>query len=306
MPRGCDPGRVSSPPSTPRERWETTTAVLLLCLGLVFLAAFAVEVLWVGAPAPVGRGMRVAQILIWTVFITDYAVRFTLSTTRLEFLRRSWIDLAAVLLPFLRPLSPLALLGVVHRAGRTRARRSAVVYAGGTTLLLFTVCSLGVLEAERGHPGANISDLGDATWWAAVTVATVGYGDHYPVTLEGRLIALVLMATGVALLGLVIANVAAWFIERFGLDELSDEQQQLAGRAAPPSRPGHPAHLGPAGPGHEGHPGHEGLAVAALVAEVAELRADLARLHTLLAERPGEPGVPPARDARDAATAVSD
>lgn len=288
-------------PSTPRERWETTTAVPLLCLGLVFLGSFAVEVLWTSAPDDVGAALRVLQVVIWVVFITDYAVRFSLSTTRLEFLRRSWIDLAAVLLPFLRPLSPLALLGVVHRAGRTRARRSAVVYAGGTTLLLFTVCSLGVLEAERGHPGANITTLGDATWWAAVTVATVGYGDRYPVTLEGRLIALVLMATGVALLGLVIANVAAWFIERFGLEELSEEQQQLGLPTGPPT--GLPTGLRTGPPGLTGLPGartgsHEGLAVAALLAEVVELRAELAELRALLAERP-EP-------AREGTAAVSD
>jgi voltage-gated potassium channel len=234
--------------------------------------------------------------VIWVLFLTDYAVRFSLSTTRWEFVRRSWIDLAAVLLPFLRPLSPLALLGVVHRAGRTRARRSAVVYAGGTTLLLFTVCSLGVLEAERGQPGANIITLGDATWWSAVTVATVGYGDRYPVTLEGRLIALVLMATGVALLGLVIANVAAWFIERFGLEELSDEQQQL-GLADQPDRPSSQ---------REGHQGHEGLAVAALVAEVAELRVELARLRGLLHDAPPAGIRRPQERAKDGAGAVPD
>jgi voltage-gated potassium channel len=297
--------------STPRGRWETSTAVPLLCLGLVFLAAFAIEVLWASAPPWVGDALRGVQVVIWVLFLTDYAVRFSLSTTRWEFVRRSWIDLAAVLLPFLRPLSPLALLGVVHRAGRTRARRSAVVYAGGTTLLLFTVCSLGVLKAERGQPGANIITLGDATWWAAVTVATVGYGDRYPVTLEGRLIALALMATGVALLGLVIANVAAWFIERFGLEELSDEQQQL-GLSDQPDRP---PSSSPASsqryPGHEGHEGHEGLAVAALVAEVAELRVELVRLRGLLHDGP-PPGGPPAgiplpeERAKDEAGAVSD
>ena len=62
------------------------------------------------------------------------------------------------------------------------------------------MAALGVLDAERASPDANIVTFGDAIWWAFVTITTVGYGDYYPVTTPGRVVAVLLMAGGVAVL----------------------------------------------------------------------------------------------------------
>jgi voltage-gated potassium channel len=62
-------------------------------------------------------------------------------------------------------------------------------------------------------PDANISDFGDAIWWAVTTVTTVRYGDHYPVTAAGRLVAFGLVIGEIALLGTVTATLASWIIE---------------------------------------------------------------------------------------------
>jgi len=72
--------------------------------------------------------------------------------------------------------------------------------------------SLAVLDVEQDAADANITTFGDALWWATTTVTTVGYGDRYPVTTEGRLIAVALMLVGIGLVGVVTAAVAAWFI----------------------------------------------------------------------------------------------
>jgi voltage-gated potassium channel len=69
------------------------------------------------------------------------------------------------------------------------------------------------LDAERSSRDANISDFGDAIWWAVSTMTTVGYGDHYPVTPVGRLVAFGLMIGGIALLGTVTATLASWLVE---------------------------------------------------------------------------------------------
>ena len=58
---------------------------------------------------------------------------------------------------------------------------------------------IGVYLTEHGHPGANITNLGDALWWAVVTIATVGYGDYYPVTAVGRVIAVFIMLGGIGI-----------------------------------------------------------------------------------------------------------
>jgi voltage-gated potassium channel len=88
----------------------------------------------------------------------------------------------------------------------------AIYVAGGAALLVFCA-SLAVLDAERSNPNSNIKSFGDAVWWAITTMTTVGYGDHYPVTGLGRVVAFGLMVGGVALLGTVSATLASWLIE---------------------------------------------------------------------------------------------
>src|SRR5580765_2651092 len=90
---------------------------------------------------------------------------------------------------------------------------SVAILAAAAFSIIF-VGAFGVFLAERGHPGANITQYGDAVWWAVVTVATVGYGDYYPVTAVGRIIAIGLMAGGVAIVGTVTATVSSWVIEK--------------------------------------------------------------------------------------------
>ncbi len=75
-------------------------------------------------------------------------------------------------------------------------------------MVLF-VASLAVLEAERPNPQANITTFGDALWWAVTTVTTGGYGDHYPITTTGRLVAVGLMLAGITLLGILTASLAS-------------------------------------------------------------------------------------------------
>src|SRR5665811_214856 len=96
-----------------------------------------------------------------------------------------------------------------------------------TSLILF-VASLAVLDAERGAKSATITTFGDALWWAMTTVTTVGYGDRYPITTQGRFIAGGLMLAGIALLGIVTAALASWLLERVREVE---EHAQAATRA---------------------------------------------------------------------------
>jgi voltage-gated potassium channel len=70
-----------------------------------------------------------------------------------------------------------------------------------------------VMLFEEGAPGSNIHNYHDALWWAIVTVTTVGYGDRYPVTEGGRIVAAVLMLVGIGLIGVLTATVASVFIK---------------------------------------------------------------------------------------------
>ena len=73
--------------------------------------------------------------------------------------------------------------------------------------------AIGLFLVEGNVPGSKVTNLEDAFWWAIVTVTTVGYGDVYPVTIEGKIIASVLMIFGIAILGILISTLGASFIE---------------------------------------------------------------------------------------------
>lgn len=141
-----------------------------------------------------------------------------------RFLRSHLVDLVVIALPLLRPLRLLRLitiLNVLNRGVSTGLRGRVAIYVMGATVLTVLVGGLAMLDAERGRVGANIQSPGDAWWWAISTVTTVGYGDRYPVTSSGRVVAVALMVCGIALIGVVTASLASWLIER-----IRDEQTE--------------------------------------------------------------------------------
>ncbi|MFJ9822199.1 potassium channel family protein [Streptomyces sp. NPDC101151] len=89
--------------------------------------------------------------------------------------------------------------------------------AGGTTLVLVLVMlggSWAVVAAEEGARGANLTSYPRALWWSIETATTVGYGDFYPVTPWGRVVASLVMVVGITTYGMVTAALATWFVGR--------------------------------------------------------------------------------------------
>ena len=118
---------------------------------------------------------------------------------------------AALLFP---PLRILLVITAVMRVARDRNALAKIVGLYAVYAVTFVVLfgALFTLMFEIDAPGANIQSFGDATWWAFVTVTTVGYGDFTPVTVPGRVIAVLIMFTGAAAVGAVTAAVASRFI----------------------------------------------------------------------------------------------
>ena len=121
----------------------------------------------------------------------ELVVRFVAAEDKWAFARKHPLDIAAVVLQILRPLRLLrllTLLDVLNRyAGGSLRGRVGVYLVGAGSLIVF-MGSLAILDAERGQSGP-IQTFGDAIWWALATITTVGYGDMYPVTDEGRFVA---------------------------------------------------------------------------------------------------------------------
>ena len=150
-------------------------------------------------------------IAVWIAFAVDYFVRLTLSVPRGAFVRTHKLDLLMVLLPFLRILRVIMIvIRSIRQIPTQRIAASMVGIAAG-------VVSIGALlewRFESRADGASIDTLGHAFWWAIVTTTTVGYGDTYPVTWQGRIVAAMVMLVGVGLIGTVSASVASWFVAR--------------------------------------------------------------------------------------------
>ncbi|TDD33854.1 two pore domain potassium channel family protein [Nonomuraea terrae] len=209
--------------------WERRTRVALIAIGTGFLLGWAVPVLALGLPTPAHVALWHLQVVCWALFTADYLIRLVLAPRRLSFVLRNVPALLVVLLPLLRPLwllRALLLVQVVAERVRLPLRVRAVVYVGGTAVFLGLVGSVAVLDVERGAPDANIETIGDALWWSLVTMTTVGYGDRFPVTGEGRLVAAGLMIAGIALLGVVTAAIASWFVERFERTAAADRRTE--------------------------------------------------------------------------------
>lgn len=199
------------------ESYESRTAGLASALALLFIVAYAIPILWPGLPDGCLAMCTILNGGIWVLFVVDLTIRMRLAPNWWRYLAAHPLDVLAVALPMLRPLRVLR----VFAAGQTliargakvsmpRLARSVAVAAG----VLVIVSALAVLDAERSVSTSNIKTLADALWWAGATVTTVGYGDRFPVTPGGRVVACALMIVGISLLGVVTAAVAAWFVAR--------------------------------------------------------------------------------------------
>jgi voltage-gated potassium channel len=199
------------------DRWEQRTGSWLTGLALLSFVTLVFDGLMESGTSVV----LVFDIAAWATFAADYVIRIYLAVDRWSFVRSHPLDLAAVALPPLRVLRLIASLArVAALARRGLAERVMVT----TTLVAVTVvigAAATVLDAERNAPDSNIATFPDALWWAATTVTTVGYGDRFPVTAEGRLVGVVLMVVGIAVFGSITAALAGRLIQA-SAEETSD------------------------------------------------------------------------------------
>jgi voltage-gated potassium channel len=93
----------------------------------------------------------------------------------------------------------------------TKRAQSTLLFVVLTAIIVYEVAVLLVLAVEVQHPGSNIITANDALWWGYVTIATVGYGDYFPVTSPGRIVGVALMTVGVGLFSGITSFMADWF-----------------------------------------------------------------------------------------------
>lgn len=236
-----------------QQRYRDLAEWPLMGTALVFLGAYAWQVIG-RVEGHAAMWLEALMWATWGIFAVDYLANLWLARQRWSWFLRNLHELLIVALPFFRPLRLLrlvTLLSVLHRTIGETLRGRVVTYVAGSAALLVFVGALAVLDVEQKAPDAKILTFGDALWWAITTITTVGYGDMYPVTSLGRLVAAALMMSGIAVLGVVTASIASWLVQR-----VEDTAETVAEAVEEPVR----------------------AEMAELVAEIALLRREIAQL----------------------------
>lgn len=215
---GIQRGSGRNNPDSTISAWD----MVILVLSVIILLAMAFR-LTVPMHEETRKLLEMLDTVICIVFLTDFFIRLWRAENKLAFLKWGWIDFIASLpaIDFLRWGRAFRVFRIfrylrVFKSGKTvlaclfRNRAQGAFSAAFLTAVLFvTFSSLSVLEFERKAPGANILNAEDALWWSVVTITTVGYGDYYPITGEGRIIATVLMLVGISLFATISGTMAS-------------------------------------------------------------------------------------------------
>ena len=241
----------------------------MLVLSFVWLALFVAEILWGLSPL-----LQYAGYAIWTVFLLEFALGFTIAPHKFVYLRQNWLKAIALVAPALRLFRIVAIARVVRAArvarglrmlrlvsslnrgmnalGASLGRRGFVYVAVFSTIVLF-VGAAGMYGFENGVVGdGGIDSYATALWRTAMILTTMG-SDYWPKTDAGRILCFVLALYSFAVFGYVTATLATYFV---GRDAASDESD-IAGQHS----------------------------IDALREEVATLREDIRGLHPALPGR---------------------
>ena len=192
------------------DKIDRLTEVPLLCLAFLMIPLLAGPFLWEQSPNE-ERIFLILDVVIWVAFAVDLIIKLVIAPKRMAFVRRHWLEVLVVILPFARPLRIVRaiLYGSRAVAGTRRLTQPdfLIVYAVGLIVIAATL--LTIIETDANP---NVGSFTDALWLSFATITTVGYGDISPVTPMGRIIALFLMLGGIGVFAGMAARLASIFV----------------------------------------------------------------------------------------------
>jgi len=198
----------------------TVASIIIIFCEYIF--SLSTEQIW---------AMYVFDLIVTLILIVDFAYRLKSSKSKLKFIIAHWyefpamipliayaaIDGTAVIEGSIGTLRYLALF----RLGRLynllhiiKGSEIILLTAAAIVTIIFGSFGIYFAESQSTNPDANIFNLYDAFWWSIETITTVAYGEYYPVTFLGRVVAGVLMFAAIGILWTVVALVTSKLVER--------------------------------------------------------------------------------------------
>jgi voltage-gated potassium channel len=203
--------------NTKLDTWQKKSAWPMVILSLLYTFVYVYPIFAYPVSTSTSNLFQIAEYTIWTMFIIDYSVQFKLAPYKKKFIRDEWASLIYVVVPFLRPVR--AIRGVILlRQASTRQKNAELLslpwIIATLGALMMIIMAAAVLDVERLAPTSTIHTTGDALWWSLVTVTTIGYGDKFPITTQGRLLAAFLIIFGIGLIASLTGYFASWIINQ--------------------------------------------------------------------------------------------
>jgi len=215
--------------------WRRWTDIPLIALAIGSLPILILELVQDRLSGQDQSFITIVNVTLFVAFALDYLVEVFLSGDRRQYVRTEWSSLLIALSQGFALLPALGLLGVTRvvrgirpilfvwrlfaiglaesRELRTTLKKHAVSTAFSAAFLVWVSSAVAFTIVEDVGEGQRVDSFGDALWWSAATISTVGYGDIYPITAVGRCIAVFTMIVGVSTFGVVTAKLASILIK---------------------------------------------------------------------------------------------
>jgi voltage-gated potassium channel len=215
--------------------WRRWTDVPLIALALGSLPILILEFVQDRLSDKDRTFITIINIMVFLAFAIDYVIELILTGDRKRYLKTEWTSLliavsqGLALLPALgilgitrvvRGIRPVLFLWRLFAVGAAEAKElrktlktHAVSSAFSVAALVWISSAVAFTIVEDVGEGQRVNSFGDALWWSATTISTVGYGDIYPVTPVGRTIAVFTTIVGVSTFGVVTAKLASVLVK---------------------------------------------------------------------------------------------
>ncbi len=215
--------------------WRKWTDIPLLVIAIGSLPLLFLEIISHRLTSGDKSFLLIVNVTLFIAYAADYVVEYVVTPEKGRYFRSEWSSLLIVVAQLLAILPAISFLGFLRGAramrvissffriigismasrsqGREILKKRATSFAFGLAGFTLIASAVGFSLAEDVGEGRRVHSFFDALWWSGSTITTVGYGDIYPITAAGRVIAIFTMLVGISSLAVVTARIAQFLIK---------------------------------------------------------------------------------------------